>query len=628
MSLCRGRYASAVLALALGAISTSTASPTGSGTNEASSTLNSSSQQFDYVIVGGGLSGLVVANRLSENSKVSVLVLEFGPFDRSNQTLWPANAVLINQRDMFNITSAPEPGMAGHTYPVLAGAVPGGGSTVNGMEFDRGSSCDYDFEALGNSGWNWNGLFPYFKKSTDFTPPSPAVEAVYNYTWNEAAYGNGPLQASFPDFEYPDNFPFFGAFEEQGVPFIKEHALGNATGVFFTPASEDPKKKTRSSSLNAYYDPVSSRKNLKMLAQYQVTEVVLDHNLTAQGVKATDRTNGKQYQFMARKEVILAAGGVHTPQVLQLSGVGPKDVLTAAGVNVKLDFPAVGSNFQDHPTAYLNWNVTNRFPYPGILQENATYNTEALALYLNNLTGPYTKAQANSAGFLSLDMITKDGSSMVSSLLAQEPGQYLPPIYSNNRQLMAGYLAQRKLLASQIETGSVAIMELPFTGSGSIPNAIQKPLSRGTVYLNASDPHGEPVVTYYAFTNPFDKEILGKMVNFTRRIMASDALAYLNPIETTPGPQFQTEDEIFNQLLTAQSPFGAALGPTFAHPSCSCPMMPHDLGGVVSPELLVYGTKKLSIVDCSILPVIPAAHLQATMYAVAEKAADIIKKRS
>lgn len=193
-------------------------------------------------------------------------------------------------------------------------------------------------------------------QSTDFTPPSPAVEALYNYTWDEAAYGNGPLQASFPDFEYPDNFPFFDAFKEQGVPFIKEHALGNATGVFFSPASEDPKKKTRSSSLNAYYDPVSSRKNLKMLAQYQVTEVVFDDSLTAQGVKATDRTNGKQYQFIAKKEVILAAGGVHTPHVLQLSGIGPKDVLTAAGVAVKLDFPAVGSNFQDHPTAYVNWN--------------------------------------------------------------------------------------------------------------------------------------------------------------------------------------------------------------------------------------------------------------------------------
>jgi choline dehydrogenase-like flavoprotein len=131
--------------------------------------------------------------------------------------------------------------------------------------------------------------------------------------------------------------------------------------VFWTPLSEDPVKKTRSTSLNAYYDPVSSRKNLKLLTQYQVTEVLFDSSLTAQGVQATDRTTGKSYQFKANKEVIMAAGGVHTPQVLQLSGIGPKDVLTAAGVKVKLDFPAVGSNFQDHPVGYLNWNGEHAF---------------------------------------------------------------------------------------------------------------------------------------------------------------------------------------------------------------------------------------------------------------------------
>ncbi|KAJ9611119.1 hypothetical protein H2200_004302 [Cladophialophora chaetospira] len=628
----RRRFASAFITF--GTLATAVALPQSmssytAGDNATFSTLGSSAQQFDYVVVGGGLSGLVVATRLSENPSVSVLVLEFGPIDRSNMTLWPANAVLLNTADMFNITSASEPGMAGLTYSVLAGAVAGGGSTVNGMEFDRASAADYDsWEQLGNPGWGWNGLLPYFKKSADFTPPKPAIEAIYNYSYDESAYGNGPLQASYPEFQYPDNYPFFDAFKEQGIPFIKEHALGNAVGVFWTPASEDPKKKTRSTSLNAYYDPNSSRKNLKLLAQYQVTEVLFDSSLTAQGVKATDRTTGKSYQFGAKKEVILAAGGVHTPQVLQLSGIGPKDVLSAAGVKVKLDFPAVGSNFQDHPTAYLNWNVTNSFPYPGILLVNQTYNAEALALYFNKLTGPYTKAQGSSAGFLSLNMITQNGASMLASLLAQSPAKYLPPIYSASKQLLAGFVAQRTILAAQIAKGSVAVLELPFQGAGSVPNALQKPLSRGTVYLNPSNPDGEPVVTHYAFANPFDKAQLGASVSWTRKLMGSRALAYLKPVETVPGPQAQTSDDIFNKLLVSQSSFGPpALNPTFAHPSCSCPMMPQSIGGVVGSDLLVYGTKKLSIVDCSILPIIPAAHLQATMYAVAEKAADLIKKR-
>ncbi|EXJ80767.1 hypothetical protein A1O3_07051 [Capronia epimyces CBS 606.96] len=559
----------------------------------------------------------------------SVLVLEFGPFDRSNTTLWPANAALsLNTADMFNITSAPEPALGGRTYAVLAGAVPGGGTTVNGMELDRASAADYDsWELLGNPGWGWQGMFPYFKKARH-EPHIPAaadrtIEAKYNYTWDESAYGNGPLQASFPDFEYPDNYPFFDAFAELDVPFIREHAAGQAVGYFWTPASLDPKKKTRSSSLNAYYDPVSSRPNLELLARHQVTEVLFkDTSLEAVGVKAVDRATGREVQFKANKEVILAAGAVHTPQILQLSGIGPKEVLQASGVTVKLDFPAVGSNFQDHPVAYLNWNVSNSFPYPGILSVNATFYNESLALYLNHLTGPFTKAQANSVGFLSLETLTDQASSLLADLSAQDAASYLPPVYNSSQELLAGFTAQRKILVNQLGAGSVGVLELPFNGGGSLPNALEKPLSRGTVYLNASNPTGEPVVTHYAFQNPFDKSQLHAMVQFTRRLMSTDALASLNPVETLPGPQYQTLDEIFNALAST------SLGPTFAHPSGSCPMMPRKYGGVVAPDLLVYGTRKLSIIDSSILPIIPAAHLQASLYAVAEKAADVIKKRN
>lgn len=273
--------------------------------------------------------------------------------------------------------------------------------------------------------------------------------------------------------------------------------------------------------------------------------------------------------------------------------------------------------------------VTPTFPSPGILFVNETFNEEAITLYETNLTGPYTKAQVNSAGFLSLDMITDQTKTLLASLAQQEPTQYLPPIYKANWSLLAGYLAQKSILIAQIGNGSVAVQELPFSGGGSIPNAIEKPLSRGTVYLNASNPHGEPIVTNYAFLNPFDKQQLFAMVEFTRKLMNTSALAYLNPVETTPGPQATTPDEVFDALLDGLSPFGtAALNPTFAHPSCSCPMMPQAIGGVVSPQLLVYGTVKLSIVDCSIIPIIPAAHLQASVYAVAEKAADLIKARA
>lgn len=148
-----------------------------------------------------------------------------------------------------------------------------------------------------------------------------------------------------------DNFK--DGFTELGVPFVEEHARGNAVGQFWTPASTNKKDNTRSTSLYNYYDPASDRPNLRLLPMHQVTEIIFDEDegLTATGVRATNRKTNAEESFRASKEVILAAGGVYTPQVLQLSGIGPKGVLEAAGVETKLDFPAVGSNFQDHPTA-------------------------------------------------------------------------------------------------------------------------------------------------------------------------------------------------------------------------------------------------------------------------------------
>ena len=380
---------------------------------------------------------------------------------------------------------------------------------------------------------------------------------------------------------------------------------------------------TRSSSLTAYFDPASGRRNLKMLNNYQVTEILLSGNgLTAVGVKATDRTTGKVYRFSANKETILAAGAVHTPQVLMLSGIGPKAVLSAAGIKTKLDLPAVGTNFQDHPAAYLQWNVTASFPDPSSLATNATFNAISLAQYIANHTGPYTKAQAQMGGWLSLKMITSNYAKLISGLAAQVSTAYLPPVYSTNKGLQKGFEAQRSIIVNQMRAGTVASLEFPFSGAGFVPNALEKPLSRGTITLNTTNPYAEPVVTNYAFQNPFDKDQLYASVQWTRKFFQTKAMSVMNPVELIPGPQYTTEGEVFAALAAS------TLTPTFAHPSCSCPMMPQAMGGCVSSDLLVYGTKKLSIIDTSIMPIIPAAHLQAGMYAVAEKAADIIKSRN
>ncbi|OJD32283.1 choline dehydrogenase [Diplodia corticola] len=579
---------------------------------------------YDYIIVGGGLSGLVVANRLSEKSSASVLVIEYGPVDRSNKTTVPYLGTSTNAAGMFNITSAPEPFLGNSTFAVMAGSIAGGGSSVNGMVCGRASAADYDsWEQLGNEGWGWDGLLPYFKKGTTLGAPSADEAKELGYTWDPSYYGKGPLQVGYPDFQYPDMYTFFSGFEELGVTFQKEQGAGNNTGLVWSPSALDTKTMTRSSSLTAYYDTASSRKNLNLLSEHQVTQVILSSDLTAEGVKVTNRADGSVSTIYAKKEVILAAGAIHTPQLLQLSGIGPKAVLKAAGVKVKLDLAAVGSNFQDHPVAYSMWSLNQTFPNAGSLASNATYNEESLQAYLVNKSGPYTRAQGNSVAFLPLHTVTDAGSTLVADLKAQVPTEHLPSIYTDSA-LQKGFKAQRDILAAQLLAGSVAAIEFPFSGAGFVPNAVQKPLSRGTVYLNASDPTGEPVVSHQAFANPFDRAQVFAGFQFTRKFFASDAVSSaMTPAEAAPGAAVDTEDAFFAAMTAA-----GLMSPTFAHASGSCPMMPRKSGGCVGADLLVYGAKKLSVVDASIMPIIPSNHLQASVYAVAEKAADLIKARA
>ncbi|KAE9986555.1 hypothetical protein EG327_004260 [Venturia inaequalis] len=587
--------------------------------------------EYDYVIVGGGLTGLVTAARLSENSSVSVLVLEYGVIDRSNTTTIPYYGTTIQYDKMRTISSDTEPYLGNKVYTVLsAPMVAGGGTQINGMTFQYASKGDYDsWEALGNPGWGYEGLKPYMKKSTSFTAPTAEIQKGLNYSFDASAYGTGgPLGVSYPDFQYPDLYKFKDSFAENGVPFIKEHALGNSIGAFFVPSIIKSGDKTRSSALYAYYDTVSSRSNLKILPMHQARKILFDpksdsSTLVASGIEALDRTSGATVQFTAKKEVILAAGAIYTPQLLQWSGIGPNAVLEAAGIKAKIDFAGVGSNFQDHPVSYLSWKLNNTFPTPTELTTNTTFWTESKALYDTKKTGPLTKAQGSFIAFPSFSMIAKDYATLLASITSQQSKEYLPSIYASYSELIAGTNAQRSILTKQIREGDVAFAELPGSGSGGIPAILMKPFSRGTIHLNPKDVYGNPLVLHDSLHNPFDKLAMFKIIQFTRKIFASKAMAPLGPIEELPGTHWKDENGVLNALIMA-----GVLMPTFSHASCSCPMMPKNLGGVVDPQLRVYGTGRLSIVDASVIPIIPAAHLQATLYALAEKASDIIKARA
>ncbi|KAH7066396.1 choline dehydrogenase-like protein [Paraphoma chrysanthemicola] len=589
------------------------------------------SQEYDYIIVGGGITGLVVANRLSEDKNKSILVIESGESVDNDGTMIPykANDFTASAGLLWNgITSKPEPGLGNGTFGVLVAKVLGGGSVINGMVYDRGSAADYDaWEALGNKGWGWSGLEPYFKKGTTFQPPSEKIAKDFNITWDPNTYGKGPLTVSITDTQYADIKDYWAAWKATGVHVPLDGNNGEAYGPSWYANTMDKTTGRRAHARYAYIDPITARKNLRILTKTTAQKIVFDDKkrpTMARGVEITDDATGKTSTVYAKKEVILAAGAIQTPKLLQLSGVGPKSVLKAAGVKVRVELDAVGSNFQDHPYATVIFNTTtNTFPNQNSLATNATFNATAWAEYVAKKTGPYTYARGNALAFISLPDMTNDTNTIVRDLNSQKDETYLPAVYKSNKKLLKGFAQQRAVITSIFKRRDAAVAEFPVPADGTFGLVgVEKPLSRGTVYISASNPTGPPEVTHNAFVNPIDRTIMAIGLRFFRTVWARSELDRFQISETVPGAQYTSDEAIYNALLAS-----ASLSPTLAHPSGSCPMMPENAGGCVSDKLLVYGTQHLSVIDASIIPIIPSCHLQATMYGIGEKAADIIKAR-
>ncbi|KAK4151279.1 pyranose dehydrogenase 3 [Chaetomidium leptoderma] len=593
---------------------------------------------YDYVIVGGGISRLVVANRLTEDRRTSVLVIERGYFDDKPEAIVPWYANQLDDSVMIRPESAPNPELNNTTSSVAVAAVVGGGSVVNGMGYGRGSKADYDaWEELGNPGWGWGGMLPYFRKSTTFTPPSPEVVKHWNITWDPSVYGNGPLRTQISDFQYPDIAVFWDALRRQpGLDIPPSANAGFGPGAFWAPLSIDARTMTRSTARSAYYDPVhATRGNLRLLTGQTAAEILFHPGkpLRAKGIRIVSRSDGTVRNVYAKKEVVLAAGAIQTPQLLQTSGIGPASVLQAAGVQVKKDLPSVGANLQDHPTALLLFKLSNQsFPNPDTITTNATYNATVWAEYLANKTGPISTANGNTIAYYSLpQLFLPDGGGASTStsandiatrLLSQNATSHLPPIYHTTPSLLHGYLAQRAILAARFNSTTSAITCTPFSGNGVTPSLLLKPLSRGTVTLDpASSNNGLPHVQYNTFQNPLDQETVLSIIRHRRSFWATIPSA-LQPIEElAPGAQYQTDSELLTKLRADRSLFW----PSLAHPCGTCAMMPETRGGCVGADLRVYGVRGLRVVDASVMPLIVGSALQATVYAVAEKAADIIK---
>lgn len=389
-------------------------------------------------------------------------------------------------------------------------------------------------------------------------------------------------------------------------------ANGN-NGLFWFPSSLDPKTYWRSYARTGHYDGIiDERDNLAVITRHKVRRILFDDDLAATGVEFFPRDSdaaepeegeeeGEQEEkrpvsktVKARKEVILSAGTVHTPQILQLSGIGPKDLLEEAGIEVLVDIPGVGQNFQDHAYLSVGYRWTNGAP-PA---PNVTVNGD-----------PRTNSSPNLGAWVGLPTVTEDFEKIAARYEAQDPAEFLPP--NSHPWVVDGYADFQKLHAKLLRSKNTNILWYPLSGgAGGIVMSMHV-VSHGTINIDPADPENEPIVDYRALSNPVDLDIMVENIRFLRRYMASEDFAEYEPEETMPGIDVEGEElrEWIREVLI----------PTNFHPIATAAKKPKEKGGVVDEELFVHDVKRLRVVDGSIMPLLPGANTQQPVYMLAEK---------
>ncbi|TVY20823.1 Dehydrogenase xptC [Lachnellula arida] len=543
---------------------------------------------YDYIIVGGGTSGLTVANRLTEDPKVNVLVLEAGLMDQG-ETYFSEPSLAggaVGTKYDWNVTGVANPQLNNRSVTLPLGKVVGGSSMLNRMVFDRGSKADYDmWRDLGNPGWGFDDLLPYFIKDL-FTQASHDGFGLLLRT----SVMRSPVWAS--------RSRMMGA----------NISSGSAYGFFWGPTSLDPSKETRSSARSGPYEVAKNRTNFHLLSSQQVTKLILDSSgpeIKIEGVEFKSSSSAPVQTVTANKEVILAAGSIHTAALLQLSGIGDAAVLSKLDQTVALDLPGVGNNFHDHQYVVLAYTAANLSLSTANLTTNATFAAEAQAEYENDATGPLTTTGTSAMAFLPLSSYAKNSSSAILSAISAAPANVslstaAPP------SVVQGHMAQRSLYSKFLAAQDAASMEYIWSDP-SLLIALVKPLSRGSVTITTLDPFVQPAVDWRALSDPADLQMLNAGIEFGRALYGTSALKVLEATEAMPGLATSAESYVRDTLATIY------------HPAGTCSMLPKDLGGVVDVDLKVYGVSNLRIVDASIMPVLPATHTSSTVYAVAEK---------
>jgi choline dehydrogenase len=580
--------------------------------------------EYDFIIVGGGTAGLTVAHRVSAAfPKRSVLVIEHGKIEGTVGYFDPPEDGRGAAR--LVITSPPIASVNNRSATVILGMTVGGGSAVNGQFLDRGSRYDYDeWARLGNEGWDWESFGPMLKKSLFLAEPSEESVDRYGFTWDPSHWTGDSIQASYPPFQWPAQQFSWRAYEEFGLESPVSCHDGDKQGICWVPSAQNSETVQRSHSGIGHYTRVAdSLPNLDLLVEHKVTRLIIDKNDGAPPtIEFRSVAGGDVRTIRPKHEVILSAGAIHTPQILQRSGIASAEYLESEGIELVQDLPGVGQNFQDHCAVPLVWSYDLFFPNEAMITSNKTYAAEIVAQFRERpARGPYTLAMGNAAAYVSLPNVTPESERIIAKIRAQIKDRsaldYLP--VGATETVQEGYLAQLEVLAHALENPEHPILEMPF-GGGPAAAFLLKPLSRGSVVLNSGDHDATPIVNYATGANPIDLEIMTTYVDYYRRLFATETWQQRNAVEVSPGANVTEPGALIEFVKNT-------VIPSLMHPCCTAAMMPREQGGVVDSSLSVYGIPGLRVADCSVIPTIPGAHTTTTAYAIGEKAADMIIKQ-